>query len=161
MEALTTPELARACRIFMELAYPGGPDTIPANKRPYFDIAEDRPLGDFLFPAAVCRDISQQKGGLLGYEFRLGSTHFPHIKLRVQQMDLQQHKVWVYTVDTHDGFHQATKYLSAEEAEAWRTMVEQNRSLKHRIEENLTLAGYLTPKNLLQIDLPSATKPSK
>ncbi len=43
LDALTTQELAQACRIFLDLAYPDGPDTIPANKLPYYTIANDRP----------------------------------------------------------------------------------------------------------------------
>ena len=158
MVALTTPELARACRCFMEAGYPDGVATIPASKRAYFDMAPERAIGDYLTPAplavGVCQELTADKSLVVGYEFRLGSATYPHLKLRVQRMEVHHGEVWVYSVNTHDGFHQATKYLSAEETDAWRAMVEHNRSLKHRIEENLALAGYLTPKNLLQIDLP-------
>jgi hypothetical protein len=145
----------------MDLAYPGGAPTVPANKRSYYGIAEERPLDDFLPPAAcalgVCQDLSKRTGGLSGYEFRLGSTTYPHLKLRVQHMELHHHDVWVYSVDTHDGFHQATQFLSQEEAEAWRALVEHNRRLKHEIEAALAVAGFITPMGLLRIDLTSTT----
>ena len=162
VEPLTSQELARVCRIFMDLAYPGGPDSIPAGKRPYYDIDADRPIDDVLPPTpvsvGVCRDLSQKIGAQRGYEFRLGSAAYPHLKLRVQLMDFHQREVRVYSVDTHDGFFQA-QYHSTEEAEIWHKMVEDNRVLKHRIEEALGVAGYLTSKQLLQLDL-LPTKPA-
>lgn len=156
LDALTTQELAQACRIFLDLAYPDGPDTIPANKLPYYTIASDRPISDFLLPApvavGVCQDLSQKKGGLVGYEFRLGCASYPHLKLRIQVMNFHQREVRVYSVDTHDGFVEV-HYHSPDEAEIWRTMVDHNRVLKNRIEEALRLAGMLTPKYLLRLDL--------
>lgn len=155
MEPLSSLELACVCRIFMDLAYPGGPDTIPVGKRPYYDINTDGPISDMLPPmpiaVGVCRDLSQKTGGQ-SYEFRLGSVNYPHLKLRVQIVAFHDRPVRVYSVDTHDGFFQA-QYHSTEEAEIWRLMVEQNRVLKHQIEEALGCAGYLTSKQLLQLDL--------
>lgn len=146
----------------MTLAYPGGAASIPANKQAYFNIAVDRAIEDFLPPsstaACVCHDLSKRAGGLVGYEFRLGSAHYPHLKLRVQLVDCHEQKIWVFSVDTHDGFHRATQFLNHEEAAAWRELVERNRALKHQIEEELSRAGFITPVRLLRIDLtPSAT----
>ena len=75
------------------------------------------------------------------------------MKLRIQIVEFHERKVWVHSVDTHDQFFRATQHLSPDEANAWRTLTEQNRSLKYRIEEVLAQAGFLTPKSLLQIDL--------
>jgi hypothetical protein len=148
----------------MELAYPGAPATIPSSKLPYYEIVADRPLTDLLPPSKIatglCQELRHQNGDLHGYEFRLGCVNYPHIKLRIQSVDFQQRKIWVYSVDTHDGFKRATSYLPTEEADKWRTMVEQNRQLKHQIETALMQAGYLTPKSLLQADLPVSTTPS-
>jgi hypothetical protein len=105
----------------------------------------------------VCQELPRRDDAVHGYEFRLGTANYPHLKLRVQRVDHHEHDLWVYSVDTHDGFLQVVKYLSNAEADAWRSMVEENRALKHRIEEALTLAGYMTPKNLLQLDLPAPT----
>lgn len=164
VEALTTPDLAQACRIFMGLAYPDGPESIPERRRPYHDPDSDAPIETYLPPAplstGIVQDLSMLKGGIPGYEFRLGSTHYPHLKLRIQRVEFHHRDVWVYSVDTHDHFHQAAKDVNPEDAEAWRRLVEQNRALKHRIEEALALAGFLTPKSLLRLDLTSPANPS-
>jgi hypothetical protein len=77
--------------------------------------------------------------------------------LRVQQIELHDQYVWVFSVDTHDGFHRATQFLNGEEADAWRVLVENNRALKHQIEEALGQEGFLTPVRLLRIDLTAQT----
>lgn len=155
MEPLTTKSLGEACRVFLTLAYPDGVDTIPSNKRPYLEMAADRPIEDFLSPAPAALGVCQclTRRGLNGYEFRLGSARYPHLKLRVQIVDSHGESLWVYSVDTHDGFHQATQFMSPEEALAWRELVDGNRQLKHDIEEDLARAGLLTPVLLLRIDL--------
>jgi hypothetical protein len=164
VESLTTRALAEACRVFMAQAYPGGAESIPANKQLYNAISLDRPIEDFLPPATgatcVCQDLSKRSGGLIGYEFRLGSAHYPHLKLRVQLVDCHDQKIWVYSVDTHDGFHRATQFLNDDEAAAWRDLVERNRTLKHQIEEALGRAGFITPVRLLRIDLTPSTTPA-
>jgi hypothetical protein len=158
---LSTHDLAGACRIFMDLAYPDGPHTIPAFKLPYFEMTAERSLVEFLPPAPlsvnVTKTLSRNAGGSFGYEFRLGSAGYPHLKLRVQSMDLHDREVWVFSVDTHDGFCQVTQNLSPEEAQKWKALVEQNRALKHAIEKALANAGYMTPIALLRIDLTSVS----
>lgn len=152
-------DLARACRTFMQLAYPEGVDSVPDNKRPYFNIPCNGSIFDFLPPAPSSRgigqDLSKLKGAVQGYEFRLGSAEHPHLKLRIQHMDFHHRPIWVYSVDTHDRFLQATQHLSAEEAAAWRKLTESNRVLKQRIEEALAAAGFITPVSLLRLDLTS------
>jgi hypothetical protein len=161
VHVLPIQDLAQACRIFMELAYPEGADTVPVNKRPFCDIPSDAVLESYLPPAplarAVCQDLSKLKGGLRGYEFRLGSSIHPHLKLRIQPMDFHDRDVWIYSVDTHDRFLLATPQLDAAEGQKFRDLMEHNRQLKYRIEDALALAGFLTPKGVLQIDLTSST----
>ena len=157
-EPLTMPDLAGACRCFMELAYPDGSKSIPDNKRPYFEMTAARSIADYLPPAAfavgICQDLSKLKGGVRGYEFRLGSSIHPHLKLRVQLMSFHQRDVWVYSVDTHDRIVvKATKHLSVEHQAQWRELVDKNGLLKKEIEDALALAGYLTPRSLLRLDL--------
>ena len=157
MNALSTQELAQACRIFLDVAYPDGLASIPGRLHPYADIPPDAPIGDYLpggsLAAGVVQDLSKSKTSLPGYAFRLGSAKYPHLKLRIQLMDFHQRDVWVYSVDTHDRFHRAIQHPNEQEAEAWRQLVEQNRTLKHQIEEALSLAGFLTPTSLLRLDL--------
>jgi hypothetical protein len=68
-------------------------------------------------------------------------------------MEVHDREVWVYSVDTHDTFYQATQNLSPEDAQAWKTITEHNRTFKNRIEQALAKAGYLTPVAILRIDL--------
>lgn len=159
MPTFSTQDLAQACRIFLRLAYPHGPATIPAQKLLYDEIPVDGPVEAYLPPAknaiGICKDLSKTKAGIPGFEFRLGSASFPHLKLRIQSMDFHQRDVWVYSVDTHDHFMPQGEQLRPDEAENWRKLIEQNRTLKQQIEEALAAAGFLTPKNLLKLDLTS------
>lgn len=158
VETLAIQDLASACRIFMGLSYPDGPDSVPDIKRPYYDMTTDSSIADYVPPGAfsvgTCQDLSKLKGGIRGYEFRLGSSAHPHLKLRVQLMIFHQREVWVFSVDTHDHVVlQAVKHLSAEDATAARTLVERNSALKRQIEKALALAGHFTPCSLLKLDL--------
>jgi hypothetical protein len=154
---LTTQDLATACGLFLKIAYPDGAATIPANKLAYNNIPPDEPIEAYLPPAksaiGVCQDLSKTKAGIPGYEFRLGSNRFPHLKLRIQRMEYHDEHVWVFSVDTHDRFHLAAQHLPADEAEHWRRIVEQNRMDKQQIEAALAEAGFITPKSLLRLDL--------
>jgi hypothetical protein len=160
MSQMTSECLGRACRLFMDLAYPGGLDTIPPKKLPYYHLPADAPLADFLPPAAraagVCQSLAG-KEGKHGYEFRLGSAYFPHLKLRVHEMDHRGTSLWVYSVDTHDAFSRSNYAPPAEhpDAAAWRSLQEKNALLKARIEEALEAAGFVTFKGLLRMGLPS------
>ena len=101
MNELSTRELAVACRIFMDLAYPEGVRTIPEFKLPFFEMTAEHSLIEFLPPAprsvGVSKTLSRNAGGMFGYEFRLGSATYPHLKLRVQSMDLHQHATCGFT----------------------------------------------------------------
>jgi len=161
MSQLTSEQLGCACRLFMDLAYPDGPAVIPPKKRPYHQIPPDAPLADYLPPgplaASVCADLSARKQGQRGYEFRLGSTHFPHLKLRVQEVTHRGQSLWVYSVDTHDAFPRCNDSPpdGHPDAAAWRILQEKNATLKARIEEALEAAGYITFKSLLRMGLPA------
>lgn len=158
MNDLNTELLGRACHLFMVIAYPGGPDTIDPKKRVYYDLPVAAPLEEFLPPAPVAagiaEDLSSRKNGLLGYSFRLGSEHFPHIKLRVQLMDARPSAVWVWSVDTHDAYARVD-HLPPDDPEVrgWRDLQQRNARLKQQIEEALDAAGFLTPTSLLRLEL--------
>ena len=108
MHALSTVLLSRACRIFMDLAYPQGPATIIPNRLPFYEMPTDRPLAELLPPAGVSSGVVQVIAGECqepqAYAFRLGSAAFPHLKLRAQYLEQSGHETWVFMVDTHDAF---------------------------------------------------------
>lgn len=160
MTPLTSEQLGRACRIFMDFGYPDGVDMIPPKKRPYYHLSGDASLQDYLPPAPAAQGVCQElakKESPPGYEFRLGSAHFPHLKLRVHQVSHRGQQVWVYSVDTHDAFSR-TNYAPPDDhpdAAAWRNLQQRNAVLKSTIEEAFEANGYLTFKGLLRLGLGS------
>lgn len=151
MNGLTSDLLGRACRIFLELAYPGGKETIPVRKRPYFHLSAEQPVDAFLPPAPAANGIGQvlpaPGGRSRGYSFRLGSSTFPHLKLQV--IDYENGSALVFTVDTHDAFCPG---LTADHPDApmWRALQEGNRKLKEQIEHAWETAGLTTFHALLR-----------
>jgi len=154
MNSLPAETLGRACRVFFRLAYPGGPDAIPASKRCYLSIPDDALVTDYFPPAdkavGIANEVKEADGAVHAMELRLGSAHFPHLKLRVEKMAHRHVARWVFMVDTHDKFPRLD--LGAEE-EAWRQLQQANRELKVRIETALEEAGLMTPNKLLRDDL--------
>lgn len=159
MNGVTTAMLARACHTFLKLAYPGGPETIPAKRRIYFDLPVDEPVSNFLPPAPVAREICQvlpaQGGGVRGFAFRLGSAHFPNLKLKLQMIDYDNSTVWVFMVDTHDLFSRESHQPPPghPEASAWKELQNANRELKEQIEVAMEREGLVTFNSLLLGDL--------
>jgi len=168
MAAVTTAQLARACRIFMALAYPGGTATIPEKKRLYFNLPAEHPVTDFLPPAPPAEGIVQAlpadgsaTGGSAcgGWAFRLGSARFPHLKLKVQFLKNDGCPVCVFMVDTHDAFSRTSAQPPPEhpDAAAWLELQSANRQLKENIERAFEADGLTTFQSLLRSDLPKAT----
>jgi hypothetical protein len=156
MTGLTTALLSRACRIFFSRAYPEGERAIPAKKRPYFNLAPDQPLEQFLPPAPVAAEVCQvlpgEGGGIRGYAFRLGSVTYPHLKLQV--VEYEEGKC-VFSVDTHDAFRVGRLAPPPDHPDyaAWTRLQLANRDLKQRIESAWEAEGLMTFKTLLQRDL--------
>ena len=159
MVSLTTELLARACGIFMQLAYPGGIETVPSKKRFYWSLPVDRPVSEFLPPApaagGVCQGISAEHGGVRGYAFRLGSAHYPNLKLKVQLIDFDSESTWVVMVDTHDGFSRGQHRPPDDHPDApeWMRIQDLNRRAKEEIESAWDKAGLTTFSGLLRRDL--------
>jgi hypothetical protein len=154
MDQVSNVLLGQACRTFLRLAYPGGPHTIPAKKRIYYDLPLDRPVTDFLSPAPAAQDICQvlpRTGECIGgYAFRLGSAHFPNLKLKVQLIDYNHASTWVFMVDTHDAMPLPAGHP---DAPAWKNLQATNRTLKEIIEHALEKEGLVTFNSLLRCDL--------
>jgi hypothetical protein len=147
MRGLTTELLSRACRIFMALAYPEGESTAPALRRPFFAISTDQPLAAILEIANVCEKLLSPDGRLRGYAFRLGSAHFPHLKLQVATLDLDEGGAFVFAVDTHDALRCT---ISDGEREIWAQIQAANRRLKEHIEQEWEKHGLLTFNGVLR-----------
>src|SRR5438445_3476775 len=114
MQQLTTPLLGQACRLFLTLAYPEGPSAIPAKKRVYYDLPPEQEITAFLPPApcavGVCQEVRGERGAPCGYDLRLGSSGFAHLKLRLQLVKQNSHSLWVFMVDTHDAFSKESRF---------------------------------------------------
>lgn len=143
MQELTAEHLAPACRIFLDLAYPNGAETMPANRRVYLDVA-DKDLGPLLGPPTG-QELKTPDGQRRGYALRLGSAHFPHLKLQV--VCCGDGGAWVFAVDTHDTIQFAP---DDPEAERWATIQAANRCCKEAIERAWESAGLLTFHGLLR-----------
>lgn len=144
MTELNVALLGRACRIFLERAYPGGHDTVPASKRLYLNIADDQPLESLLRPP-VCQALGKPAEAARGYAWRLGSASYPHLKL--QAVDCANDGTWVFSVDTHDMLR-----LRAGDPDAagWAEIQAANRQLKQEIESAWEAEGLLTFNALLR-----------
>jgi hypothetical protein len=152
MEGLTTALLGRACRIFLELAYPGGEPTVPPKRRQFWEIPTEVAIDRYLPPQVgpeLCQKVGAAPGSKPGFAYRLGCAHFPHLKLQVVRCD----QGWVFGVDTHDHFFPGGLPESDPEAQAWRQLLAANRRLKERIEQAWERAGLLTFHTLLREDL--------
>jgi len=159
---LAMPQFARACRAFLRLAYPEGPDSIPERKRVYFDLPGDLPAADFLPPAPVAEGVGQiisGPGGIRGYSLRLGSATFPHLKLKLQLIDYNNGTGGVYMVDTHDAFSRESPQPPADHPDAagWQALQAANRELKSKIEKALEEQGLMTLHGLLRGEVPKLT----
>jgi len=154
MPLLSTPLLARACRIFMEAAYPEGSVSVPEHKRAYSCIPEAAAVADYLTPApraqGVCQKLDNDH-----FTFRLGSVRYANLKLKVQCV--AEHGVCrcVFAVDTHDAFSKehAQPPPDHPEAAAWLELQSANRALKEKIEAAWEAAGILTHNGLLREEL--------
>jgi hypothetical protein len=146
MKGLTTALLARACRIFLERAYPAGKDTIPPPKSAYFALHPDQPLETLLVPP-LCQPLPVPGGGIRGYALRLGSAAHPHLKL---QIICHEDGDCVFGVDTHDAI---SLDPGSPDVPRWARFQLVNRQLKEQIERAWEEAGLLTFNGLLRREL--------
>jgi hypothetical protein len=146
MHGLTTALLERACRIFLERAYPQGHDTVPPPKNSFLALDLARPVESVLVPP-VCQALPRRPGIRGGYALRLGSALHPHAKLQI--MDHEEAGC-VFSVDTHDGFPIDPSHP---DAACWAEWQMANRRLKEQIERAWEEAGLLTFNGLLRREL--------
>jgi hypothetical protein len=156
MKGFPTDLLSKACRIFLTRAYPEGETSLAPHLRPFWAMSPDQPLDTFLEMKQVCEKLLDPQDRVRGYAFRLGSSHFPHLKLQVTA--LENGEIWVFSVDTHDSLRCA---VSAAEREVWARIREENRCLKDKIEQEWEKQGLTTFKTILRRGLgqPSSSAP--
>jgi hypothetical protein len=150
MMGLTTPVFSQACRIFLTLAYPDGNHTIPPAKTVYSRIEDSQNLESLLEPP-VCQKLTSPEGRVRGFALRLGSSHYPHLKLQV--IDCDYTGTWVFGVDTHDGIRLDPGHPDAERLARLQSA---NQRLKEQIERAWEAEGLLTFAALLRRGLESA-----
>jgi hypothetical protein len=159
MPLLSTPLLARACRIYLDTAYPGGAPTIPEHKRAYAAISPDEPVQRYLMPSPLAQGICQ-KAGEGCYTFRLGSPRYVNLKMKVHCVAERGACQCVFSVDTHDAFSKDHVQCPADhpDAAAWLELQAANRELKEKIEAAWGAAGILTHNGLLRAELVEAAQ---
>jgi hypothetical protein len=160
MFSLYTDLMGKACRIFLEASYPEGPSTVPAGKLAYFHIRGDEAIRTFLPPAPLAKGICQKLGGE-GWTFRLGSSRYPNLKLKVQCVGQDGAARCIFSVDTHDAF--SAEHLQPPpdhpDAAAWLELQAANRILKEKIEAAWETAGLWTLNRLLRDELEAPADP--
>src|SRR5262249_38075470 len=129
MKGLTVALLDRACRIFLNRAYPGGEHTIPPPRRAFLRLAPDQPLERLLVPPP-CQALPAPGGATRGYALRLGSASYPNLKLQAVRHD---NTTWIFAVDTHDAMHLDPDHP---DAPRWAELRTANRRLKEEIERD-------------------------
>jgi hypothetical protein len=159
MQQLTTSLLSQACRIFMALAYPDGPSSIAAKKRLYCDLPLDQPISAYLPPATcavgVCQELRGEGSAPSGYDLRLGSSGFAHLKLLLRLVTQNGQSTWVFMVDTHDAFSKESRFPPPDHPDArqWLSMQSVNRALKEKIEAAFEQNGLPTLNSMLREQL--------
>src|SRR5437764_12504407 len=98
--------LSRACRVYLEEAYPEGAASVSPCLRVYWDIPADADLDEYLVPSQRTRAFCQVLSGRHpGYQLRLGCADFPHLKMTIQGVPSDGQVCWLFGVDTHDSWH--------------------------------------------------------
>ncbi len=154
MPLLCTTLFARACRIFLEAAYPQGVASIPEHKRVYGQIPDSDAIADYLTPAPRALGVCQKLGDDW-YTFRLGSARYANLKMKVQCVAEGGVYHCVFAVDTHDAFSKdhAQPPPGHADAAAWHELQSVNGALKTKIETAWDEAGILTHNGLLRAEL--------
>ncbi len=123
LKDLTPVLINRAIRLYLERAYPD-----PALRRKQ---AIEYPAG--LSMAAVLADFETERTTPAAYYKRLGSQHYPHMKLGLVEAYFSDE--FIFSVDRHDGFDPE---MSPEAYEQWQGV----RSLNFQTKADIERAWY-------------------
>jgi hypothetical protein len=162
MQRLTTDLVSQACRVFLAHAYPEGDSAVPPRRRLLLELPAGQPMLVCLEATPglkdCCQVVTAKTGTPRALLIRLGCCHYPHLKLKVQQVDHPRGPILLFSVDTHDGFS-ATNFLpppAHPDAAAWTKLQHANAGLKQRIEAAWEQDGLMTFNALLRRDLDNA-----
>jgi hypothetical protein len=150
--------LSRAAGVFLEKAYPNGFACVPEWKRERFGcLLSGDALEDVLPPSPRSHGFSEWLAADEGLAFRLGSGHFPHLKLRLTNLGCDESPLWIFSVDTHDRMLRLCTEAILHDADAWALLQTQNARLKEEIEHAWESLGVPTHLSLLRRQLESAS----
>lgn len=159
MSGVTTDMLTTASQIFLHRAYPAGTESIPPAKRLYLDLPPGQELAGYHaehpLPPSSFQVIKDAHGEVEGYSFRLGSAHFPHLKMKSLKRENRGDTLWIFAVDTHDAFSQESFLPPPDHPDApvWLALQEKNQQLKQEVEKAWEQAGLMTFNALLRSGL--------
>jgi hypothetical protein len=157
MQRLTTDQVVQACRLFLPLAY-CAEASIPAKRRCFLDLPAGEDMFAYLAGNAAANEWCQvvgKDGQVQALLIRLGCSHYPNLKLKIQRVNHDLGPEWLFSVDTHDAFSK-TSFLpppNHPEAAAWMELQKRNTALKECIEAAWERAGLATFNGLLRRDL--------
>jgi hypothetical protein len=148
MRTLPIDSLRRACRIYLEHAYPAGYEALPANCRPFWDLDPSLTIEEVcvLMPPLGKRLINPP-----GLSIRLGCVHFRYMKLTTLKFTAAETPLWVFGVDTHDGI-----FIPSDDSpdhSSWQNLVRLNRLLKEKIESAWSEQNILIHTTMLRQEL--------
>ncbi len=135
--------LARAVRMFLEIAYPQGTPDSAARFIPPDDVAAE----SWLMSQLVERTPSGAAlGEVRSFVLRLGNAQYPHMKLRLSRVP--GHDVYVLTVDSHDAILEAP--VGSPDHEALEALKRHNAAVASQITSALNAANLPTEANFLR-----------
>lgn len=112
-----------------------------------YDDADARSLHAVSFDDSLpIRDVLDQfdrpESPLRAYALRLGSGHYPHMKLLLRECYYENN--FAFSVDRHDEF----AFEVGDHLDAWRALQQRNYALKRKIEDAWYRQGIPTPRTL-------------
>jgi len=131
--------VGKAIELYMELAYPQGPSS---SAKAIMQKLESW-AGDFWANPVFIRSGSAEQAQ--AYSLRLGNSHYPHMKLRIEALPDGTH--YFFRADAHDTH--ITLSHDHPEYGAWRQLCRENHDLAAQIESQWqhadvpTFVGYM------------------
>ena len=120
--------LREAITIYLRCAYPTGQVPEVVQKRTRLDAS--RPVPELLIAHPFENYAADAPFPCTVYALRLGSVHYPHLKMEIRPFTNPQG--FVFGVNTHDQF--VSPDAKVADADRWRELLRLNRDLKQAVE---------------------------